>query len=242
MIKAVKTVIGLGLLGSTLLVQAADMKTVESNIRQQVAVLGLNVSSVAESPVDGLYQVFTNRGLFFMSADGRYFMEGNIYDLQQQQLVNDVAMRAHINDSLASYQDSVIEYKAKDEKYVVTVFTDPTCGFCRKLHNEMKDYNNAGITIRYLAFPRGGLSSDTYLQMQHIWCSKNPQKAMDDAKAGSKTDAAMCQNKVKEHYALGQSFGISGTPAMILPNGQLVAGYQPAAKLLEQLTAVQQQN
>lgn len=242
MIKAVKTVIGLGLLGSTLLVQAADMKTVESNIRQQVAVLGLNVSSVAESPVDGLYQVFTNRGLFFMSADGRYFMEGNIYDLQQQQLVNDVAMRAHINDSLASYQNSVIEYKAKDEKYVVTVFTDPTCGFCRKLHNEMKDYNNAGITIRYLAFPRGGLSSDTYLQMQHIWCSKNPQKAMDDAKAGSKTDAAMCQNKVKEHYALGQSFGISGTPAMILPNGQLVAGYQPAAKLLEQLTAVQQQN
>lgn len=242
MIKAVKTVIGLGLLAGTLLVQAADITAVENNIRQQVAVLGLNVSSVAESPVDGLYQVFTNRGLFFMSADGRYFMEGNIYDLQQQQLVNDVAMRGHINDSLKTYQNSVIEYKAKDEKYVVTVFTDPTCGFCRKLHNEMKDYNNAGITIRYLAFPRGGLSSDTYLQMQHIWCSKNPRKAMDDAKGGGKTDAAMCQNKVKEHYALGQSFGISGTPAMILPNGQLVAGYQPAAKLLEQLVATQQQN
>ena len=142
-----------------------------------------------------------------------------------------------IQQQVANAADGVIEYKAKDEKYVVNVFTDPTCGYCRKLHNEMQDYNNAGITVRYLAFPRGGVGSETYLQMQHIWCTKDSRGAMDAAKDGDKVKPAMCANPVKQQYELGQSFGINGTPAIILPNGRLIPGYQPAKALLAQLEA-----
>ena len=206
-------------------------------VRQQFSQLNLTVNAVSEAPLAGLLQVFTNKGLFFTSKDGQYFIEGNIYDLNNKVLVNDAQMRPYIQQNIAASKEGTIEYKAKDEKYVINVFTDPSCGYCRKLHNEMKDYNSAGITVRYLAFPRGGLGSETYMQMQHIWCSKDSRGAMDDAKDGDDITPAMCSNPVKAQYEMGQSFGISGTPAIILPSGRLIPGYQPAKALLAQLQA-----
>lgn len=227
---------GLGLIAGA----AAQSKPAESqyqHIEQQFAALSLTVNAVSEGPIDGLLQVFTNKGLFFTSNDGQYFIEGNIYDLKNQQLVNEQQMRPYIKQQVAKAADGVIEYKAKNEKYVINVFTDPSCGYCRKLHNEMQDYNNAGITVRYLAFPRGGVGSETFLQMQHIWCTKDNRGAMDAAKDGDKIKPAMCANPVKSQYEMGQSFGINGTPAIILPSGRLIPGYQPAKALLAQLEA-----
>jgi thiol:disulfide interchange protein DsbC len=208
-----------------------------AEISQRLAPLGLQVNAVANSPMAGVLQVFTQRGLFFTSADGRFFIEGNIYDLQQSELVNDVQMRSYVSEQLPALTDSYIEYKAKDEKHVVYAFTDPTCGYCQKLHSEMKQYNDAGITIRYLAFPRGGLNSKTALDMQHIWCARNQQHAMDLAKNNKRNPPAMCDNPVQQHYTLGQSFGINGTPALILDNGRIIPGYQPVEGLLKHLKA-----
>ena len=209
-----------------------------SEISNSLAPLGLKVNAVANSPMPGLLQVFTQRGLFFTSSDGRFFIEGNIFDLQQSELVNDVQMRSYVNQQLPALANSYIEYKAENEQYVVYAFTDPTCGYCQKLHNEMNDYNKAGITIRYLAFPRGGLNSKTALEMQHLWCSRNQQKAMDLAKDGKRNPPAMCENPVKQHYELGQSFGINGTPALVLASGRIIPGYQPSEGLLKQLEAM----
>jgi thiol:disulfide interchange protein DsbC len=226
--------LGFGLSASVTAQQQNDTPEL-ADISQSLAPLGLQVNAVANSPMPGLLQVFTQRGLFFTSSDGRFFLEGNIYDLQQGELVNDVQMRNYITQKLPSIAGSYIEYKAPDEKYVVYAFTDPTCGYCQKLHSEMKQYNDAGITLRYLAFPRGGLTSKTALDMQHLWCSRNQQKAMDLAKDNKINPPAMCDNPVKMHYELGQSFGINGTPALVLANGRLIPGYQPVAGLLKQL-------
>lgn len=222
---------------SAVVAQQANEAPELTEISQSLAPLGLQVNAVANSPMPGLLQVFTQRGLFFTSSDGRFFIEGNIYDLQQAELVNDVQMRGYVTGQLPALADSYIEYKAKDEKHVVYAFTDPTCGYCQKLHSEMKQYNDAGITIRYLAFPRGGLNSKTALEMQHLWCARNQQKAMDLAKDNKRNPPAMCDNPVKKHYELGQSFGINGTPALILDTGRIIPGYQPVAGLLKQFEA-----
>ncbi len=232
--KLVVTLCGLGFIAAAA-VQSKAAEPQYQHIEQQFAALSLTVNAVSEGPLDGMLQVFTNKGLFFTSNDGQYFIEGNIYDLKNQQLVNEQQMRPYIQQQVAKAADGVIEYKAKNEKYVVNVFTDPSCGYCRKLHHEMKDYNNAGITVRYLAFPRGGAGSETFLQMQHIWCTKDNRSAMDAAKDGDKVKPAMCANPVKSQYEMGQSFGINGTPAIILPSGRLIPGYQPAKALLAQL-------
>lgn len=234
--KLVVALCGLGFIAAVQSQAVAEDKPF-GHIEQQFAALNLSVNAVSEGPLEGMLQVFTNKGLFFTSKDGQYFFEGNIYDLKNQQLVNEQQMRPYIKQQVAKAADGAIEYKAKNEKYVINVFTDPSCGYCRKLHHEMKDYNDAGITVRYLAFPRGGVGSETYLQMQHIWCTKDSRGAMDAAKDGDKVKPAMCANPVKTQYEMGQSFGINGTPAIILPNGRLIPGYQPAKALLAQLEA-----
>ncbi|CAM5223767.1 bifunctional protein-disulfide isomerase/oxidoreductase DsbC [Alishewanella longhuensis] len=218
----------------------------QAKISEALEQVGLKVQQVSASPMTGVSQVVTDRGLFFMSDDGRYLIAGNVLDLQNWQQVRgqqvptnlkDQLMAPIIVEKLAAEKASMIEYKAPNEKYVVHVFTDPSCGYCRKLHSEMKDYLNAGITVRYLAYPRAGVSSETGLQMQHIWCAKDKQGAMDNAKDDKKVAKAMCQNPVASHYELGQFFGVTGTPAVIMPDGQLVPGYMPVAAMLQQLNA-----
>lgn len=227
-------------------VAASELQSGDLPLAQRFNQVGLQVQSVQPSPVEGLVQVMTDKGLFFSSADGRYLVTGNVLDLENFQQVRgqlvpvslkEQQMRPVIIDKLAELGPSSIEYKAKDEKYVVYAFTDPTCGYCQKLHSEMAQYNDAGITIRYLAFPRGGLNSESALDMQHLWCSRNQQQAMNFAKTNKRNPPAMCNNPVKMHYELGQSFGINGTPALVLANGQIIPGYQPVAGLLAQLAA-----
>lgn len=223
-----------GLWSSASLAEAAPAYD-EANIHRQLSQLGLQVDSMSPSPVDGLVQVFTNRGLFFVSNDGNFFFEGNVFDIQNRQLVNEQQMRPFRQRQLAQYSD-YIEYKAKDEQHVVTVFTDPSCGYCRRLHQEIADYNKAGITVRYLAFPRGGLGSDTAKELEAIWCSRDKNSAMDRAKAGRSVSSIECRNPVANHYQVGQAFGVTGTPAIVLPSGQMIPGYQPVANLVQQLT------
>lgn len=198
--------------------------------------VGLNVKSVADSAVPGMLQVQTDKGLFFMSENKQYLFEGNIYDLKNKKLVNEDILKGIRKAGVKDFANSVIEFKAENEKYVVHVFTDTSCGYCRKLHNEMDELNKAGITIRYLAFPRGGVQSATFDELQSIWCAKDSKQAMTDAKNGKAVQQASCQNQVAKQYELGQSFGINGTPALILPDGRLIPGYQPAAALVAALS------
>lgn len=209
---------------------------VEPKLAQQLAELGLKPTSVANAPVPGLLQVFTDRGLFFASADGQYLIQGEVYDLKNKIHVNEAVMKPMRQAGVKEMTASAIEFKAKNEKFAVTVFTDTDCGYCRKLHSEMQDYLDAGITVRYLAYPRGGENSQTFSTLESIWCSKDKQSAMNKAKSGSEVSVAKCDNNVAAQYHLGQSFGISGTPALVLPDGTLIPGYQPAAALAAALT------
>ena len=143
-------------------------------------------------------------------------------------------------EGMERFKDSMIVFPAKDEKHTVTVFTDTSCGYCRKLHSEMAGYNEAGITVRYLAFPRSGTTGPTFDQMKAIWCSKDTQDAMTQAKAGERLDTAsikMCDAPVAEQYAMGQKVGVTGTPAIIMPDGTMIPGYQDPARLAANLNA-----
>jgi thiol:disulfide interchange protein DsbC len=232
-----KVVLGLVLAMVTGSLDAATVSDDHTKLKAELAQVGLKVNSVADSVIPGVQQVLTDKGLFFAANHGQFLIEGNIYDLTNKQLVNDKILQEVRKSGIQAMQSSVIEFKAKDEKHIITVFTDTSCGYCRKLHSEIQTYLDQGITVRYLAFPRGGVSSETYTELQSIWCAKNPQLAMNTAKAGDKVTIAQCKNTVADQYNLGQSFGISGTPAIVLADGTLIPGYQPAAALVATLNA-----
>jgi len=215
---------------------APALLTAEPLLQQRMAEIGLKPTSVANAPLPGLLQVFTDRGLFFATADGQYLIQGDVFDLKNKVHVNEQLMKPMRLAGVNKMTPNAIEFKAKNEKFVVTVFTDTDCGYCRKLHSEIQDYLDAGITIHYLAYPRGGENSETFNTLESIWCSKDKPGAMSKAKSGSAVSVAKCDNSVAAQYQLGQSFGVTGTPALVLPDGTLIPGYQPAAALAATLS------
>ena len=95
------------------------------------------------------------------------------------------------------------------------------------------DYNDLGITVNYLAFPRGGLNSRSFEDISAVWCSKDQKQAMTDAKAGSKVAKALCSAPIAGHYNLGQAAGVTGTPAIMFEDGTMIPGYKPPSELAQ---------
>jgi thiol:disulfide interchange protein DsbC len=218
---------------------SVETKSYEEVKAKLQAALGMYISAIGDAPVPGLLQVITDKGLFYSSEDGKYLFRASIYNIDEgmRNVTEDTLGKMRL-DGLAKFKDGVIEYKADNEKYVVNVFTDITCGYCRKLHNEMDQYNDLGITVRYLAFPRGGLKSNSYTDMVSVWCSENKQEAMNNAKAGGTVASKNCQSQVAEQFAFGQKIGVNGTPNIIMPNGSVIPGYQPPKQLEAALKAI----
>jgi len=197
------------------------------------ALLGMEVETISDSPISGLREVFTSRGLFYVSNDGTYFVQARVFNLDEgMRNETDAALAGKRKDGIVEFASSSIEFKAEDEKYVVSVYTDITCGYCRKFHEEIEDLNDMGITVRYLAFPRSGFNTPGFDNMVSVWCAEDPMQALTDAKAGEPISVAQCDNKVGEQYRFGQQVGVQGTPYIILDDGTLLPGYKPAAELL----------
>jgi thiol:disulfide interchange protein DsbC len=131
----------------------------------------------------------------------------------------------------------MVVFPAKERKTHITVFTDPDCGYCQKLHTEVPELNRLGIEVRYMAFPRQGQGSHGYNSLVSVWCAKDRLDAMNKAKSRQELPKASCANPVMQQYELGGSIGISGTPAIVLANGHLIPGYQPAPQLAKQALA-----
>ncbi|TEW55594.1 bifunctional protein-disulfide isomerase/oxidoreductase DsbC [Psychromonas sp. RZ22] len=239
--KSIATLI-VGLLVSTSSF-AAISKEVQDTLNKKLHSLKVNVTAINESPVKGLYEVVAAGAIYYISEDGKFLINGNMYDLDNnmKNLTGEKIeqlRRANTAEHFAKMKDfekDMIVYKADNEKYVVTVFTDTSCGYCQKLHSEMADYNKAGITIRYLAFPRGGVNSSAYHTMVSVWCSEDPKLAMDNAKHRRSIPPVSCDNTVKEQYELGVLLGVNGTPALFFEDGTAMPGYLPADRLLQVL-------
>jgi thiol:disulfide interchange protein DsbC len=201
--------------------------------------LGLDIDVVKPSPMPGLVEIITNQGLFYASADGKYFIQGKLYGLGGKVVNYSEESLAKIRiDGMDKFTDAMIVYPAKNEKHVVTVFTDITCGYCRKMHEQMDDYNDKGITVRYLAYPRSGVKdrsgqySQGFKDLRSIWCNENPAEALTDAKLGSNVTELICNKPIEDEFNFGRQIGVSGTPAVILENGVMIPGYQEPNALI----------
>ena len=214
---------------------APDFDRIQAEIRKK---LGIGVFSVSEAPIASptLYQISTARGLIYVTEDLRYLFVGDLIDADDNFAnLTDRAMDGIRKSQLQSVEGTTIDFKAKDEKYVIHVFTDVSCGYCRKLHQEMNEYNKLGITVRYLAFPRGGSRSSAFATMGNVWCAEDQQEAMNEAKAQKDVPSTACADPINMHYKLGGEFAVTGTPALVLESGELISGYMPANRLLSEL-------
>ncbi len=216
--------------------QAEDQLLSDDVVAEFEAKTQLKVLSLANAPLNELVTLTTSRGIFYLSQDGQFLVNGAIINLQEGfRNETEQAMAKFRIDQVAKIADSGILYQAQNEKFRINVFTDITCGYCQKLHRELEDYLAAGISVNYLAYPRQGLNGAVYKDMVSIWCASEPQKAMTSAKLNNNVVPKSCSTQVAEHYRTGGALGVNGTPNIILADGSLIPGYQPAKALLAEL-------
>ena len=133
-------------------------------------------------------------------------------------------------------QNTLISFLSDKESHRITVFTDVDCGYCRKLHDQIGEYNKLGISIDYAAYPRSGIGTNAFTKMVSAWCSVNPHKALTDLKKGKEINVKFCENQpIAKHYTIGKKIGISGTPAIITSSGELLPGYISPDELYKRL-------
>jgi len=196
---------------------------------------------LGESPMPGVYEVQVINGpLLFVHEQGEYLFQGGLLQVKESGIVDTIEARQAINRSeifaTRSTDDMIIFKPEGESKAIMNVFTDVDCGYCRKFHQEVPELNAMGIEVRYLAFPRAGIPSGSYDKIAKAWCAEDQQDALTKVKSGRSVDVEVCEdNPVAEHYAFGTQLGVTGTPAIILMDGTLIPGYQPAKKFAEVL-------
>jgi thiol:disulfide interchange protein DsbC len=203
---------------------------------------GAKIEDLKPSPIPGIYEFTQGADVSYLTADGKYFLDGSLYDMDSRENLTEVVrMRARLAMISAVPESEMLIFGPKNPQYTITVFTDVDCAYCRKLHSEMAELNRLGVRVRYMFFPRSGPNTDSWKKAEVVWCSPDRNQALTRAKAGAQLDLSKtCDvTPVAREYALGQSLGVRGTPAILTENGDYIEGYMPPHDLVQQIKALQ---
>jgi thiol:disulfide interchange protein DsbC len=216
--------------------------------KEEIAERLNNVSAedISDSPLPGVYQVQVGSRVAYISEDGRYLMQGDLYDLETSRNLTEASRASSRIDLLANVPaDQMMVFAAADgePKHTITIFTDIDCGYCRQFHREIEQVNNLGIEVHYLFYPRTGPNTDSWAKAEKVWCSGSDLRnaALTRAKLGGEVPEASCEvNPVSSHWDLGHTIGVTGTPSVIAGNGEVIGGYMAPDTLLERLESLTQ--
>lgn len=212
----------------------------------------LEFTDVRPSPIEGLYQVQVSGGpILYVTPEADKMIAGDIFSIERGGFsrLEDPALVERRQQLISRLDEdgSSINFTPEGEtKAVVYVFTDVDCGFCRRLHQQIESYrdggttkpgyNDLGIEIRYVAYPRAGVSSPSGQKLETAWCADDQRGTMDRLKNLEDVDFISCEtDPVAAHYQSGSEIGVSGTPALLLPDGTMQAGYVPPEDLAQVL-------
>jgi thiol:disulfide interchange protein DsbC len=226
---------------------AAPLTPAEAAADPRVALLkllpaGSKLDDLRPAPVPGLYEFMQGAEVSYLTADGKFFIDGNVYDMKSRaNLTEERRTQARLALISAIPESQMVIFAPKNPQYTITVFTDVDCAYCRKLHSEMAELNRLGIRVRYMFYPRTGPNTESWKKAEVVWCSANRNEALTRAKAGGALDMTKtCDaTPVAREYALGQSIGVRGTPAILTENGDYIAGYMPPHELVQELKDLQ---
>lgn len=210
----------------------------EGNVRQALAQLvpGAQPDYVGDAPFAGFREVLLSGQVLYVSDDGRFLMQTQPLDIQARRPAASPGLMAFRRKALAEVPEQQrIVFSPPNPKHTISVFTDVECGYCRRMHQQIAEYNRLGIAVEYLAFPRMGLGSDDFREMVSVWCADDRKQALTQAKAGTPVPGKQCTSPVAMQFTLGQRIGVTGTPAVFAADGSQLGGYVPPEQLLQAL-------
>ncbi len=235
-----------GILVLGLMANAAVAQQVPAQLREklvqslEVASGGqLQIVAIKSTPLTEIYEVELNTGeLLYSDRSGDYLFAGDMYQTTNDGLLNLSSATRQVRNAekiAAIDEQEMIIFSPDNTRATITVFTDVDCTYCRALHRDMETLLDLGVEVRYLAYPRGGEQASSFAKMNSVWCADDRKKSLTQAKNGQNLPVRECDNPIMAHYALGNELGISGTPAIVFPDGQLIPGYLDADTLAQML-------
>lgn len=217
----------------------ADKTPEISLLRQRIG--NARIDDIQETSIEGVWQMKVGNQYLYLLDNGKHVLSGDLINLESGRNLTSQSRRASIIETIAGFSDDdLVVFAARGEsKATFNVFTDTSCPYCKKLHSEIDMLQEAGITVRYLPYARGGKNGPGYETLKSVWCAKDGKKAMTNAKnnrfdglpPGDCARAAM----IDRAYLAGNQIGISGTPALIKSDGEKIEGYVPYRELIPQL-------
>lgn len=196
----------------------------------------IQIDSVRLSPMKGVYEVVMGSDTAYVSADGKYLIAGDMYEIDSRTNVTEAGRQKTRVEALAKLDErEMIVFKPAKVKHTITVFTDVECGYCRKLHSEVPQLNELGIQVRYLAYPRAGPGTEDWRKMEAVWCAMDRKNAITEAKAGRDVKANQCSAPIARQFKLGERMGVRGTPAIFTAGGDYIGGYLTPGQMIKEL-------
>ena len=199
----------------------------------------LEIVSLNATALPNIYEVELNTGeVLYSDISGDYLFAGDMYQTTAEGLLNLSANKRQErnSDKIAQIpEEEMIIFTPEVVKATITVFTDVDCTYCRAFHRDLEKLMAACIEVRYMAYPRGGENAESYTKMISVWCSDDRAKALTQAKNGQDLPERNCDSPILAHYKLGNELGISGTPALVFPDGRVIPGYLETERLVEML-------
>lgn len=250
---------------------SAEVFQARVNENKNLATYGIEVQrAVTDFGFGDFYEVtLGGRDNAVLHIDQEYLILGDVVKFENgthnnvSQVYRSELQKEKVKEEVNSLDEKYfISYESTVEQNLGTlyVYTDTTCGYCRKLHLEIDQLLNEGIDVKYIAYPRSGseeqvpVSRDAegnlvynankgLVDLSQVFCAEDSAQALTDVKAGTagnkydtasyKENKASCNEKVSEGYASGKRVGFGGTPFLYLDNGTVVPGYQPATAIIE---------
>lgn len=233
------TILAISMVGASLKPAFAQDQSEMDTVRAKLSDIipeRMTINSVEQTAMEGVYHVQAGNEHLYVYSKDEFLMIGEVFDTDRRvswtRERKDREREVAIGELNAMPEDRMIVMGDTEGERYVTVFTDTDCGWCQKFHRDIPALQEAGLKVRYMMWPRAGLSSASYEEAVSVWCADDQGEAMTRAKARQEIETKVCENPVEDHYRLGFKLGVQGTPFIMLDDGQVLGGYVPPEKLL----------
>lgn len=229
--------VGAGLVATEGNGAADDLAGVRAAVQKRFPTLA--VGDFRSTPLAGVYQFTVGVDVFYTDREGRYVLRGDLMDFSADRNLSEERRNELRAAALAKMPESqMIVFGAKDAAHTITVFTDIDCGYCRRMHREIGELNSAGVRVRYLFYPRAGPGSESWQKALDVWCAKDRNLALTEAKAGRPVPRGDCDTApptLAAHQRVADGMRIDGTPMVLTEDGRIIGGYLPVVDLVRQI-------
>ena len=204
--------------------------------------------SIRPTPVAGIYEVKMGKNIAYVTADGRYWFFGALFDMPKLTDLT-LAARNHfgigqtgagttaapavsappgvvgldgkINVKAFPLADAFVRVQGNGKRKLY-LFSDTDCPYCHRVEATLAKLKN--VTIYTFMVPIVGNGADGEL----VWCAKNRVAAWNALmERGIRPKEAVCHNPLQRNLALATKVGLRATPTMFNERGEMMAGAQP---------------